>query len=188
MCPQYTDVPAVGYLTIKLKNSTWYKCHNRSLTGSHMYVRMYIVCTYVHTYVHTFVQKDVHSNARTVYRKNICPRHHPMRGGGGGVEGVHKMLDSRTQNEYTHCFHSAVKISDHILHTSNLSIGSCYLGVHGCKTINVQLYKHTDAESCYLTILKLATANYHPIKAAGAILLLTRPIYFRENHRRKVHP
>ena len=123
-----------------------------------MYVRMYIVCTYVHTYVHTFVQKDVHSNARTEYRKKYMPPASSDAGGGGGwggVEGAHKMLDSRTQNEYTHCFHSAVKISDHILHTSNLSIGSCYLGVHGCKTINVQLYKHTDAESCYLTILKL---------------------------------
>ena len=41
------------------------------------------------------------------------------------------ILDSRTQNEYTHCFHSVVKISDHMLHTSNLSMGSCYLGVPG---------------------------------------------------------
>ena len=44
MCPQYTDAPAVGYLTIKLQNSTWYKCLNRSLTGSR---------TYVHTHIHT---------------------------------------------------------------------------------------------------------------------------------------
>ena len=28
MCPQYKDAPAVGYLTIKLQNSTWYKCLN----------------------------------------------------------------------------------------------------------------------------------------------------------------
>ena len=66
MCPQYTDAPAVGYLTIKLQNSTWYKCLNLSLTGSR-------------TYVHTFVQKDVHSYARTHVRKTkkktICPRH-----------------------------------------------------------------------------------------------------------------
>ena len=32
------------------------------------------------------------------------------------------------------------------------------------------------------------TAYYHPIKATGAIPLLTRPRYFRDNHRRKVHP
>ena len=43
MSPQYTDAPAVGYPTIKLQNSTWYKCLNLSLTGSRMY--MY-VCTY----------------------------------------------------------------------------------------------------------------------------------------------
>ena len=41
------------------------------------------------------------------------------------------ILDSRTQNEYTHCFHSVVEISDQMLHISNLSMGSCYLGVHG---------------------------------------------------------
>ena len=58
MCPQYTDDPTVGYLTIKLQNSTWYKCLNPSLTGSRMYV-----CT--GTCVHTFIQKDVHSYART---------------------------------------------------------------------------------------------------------------------------
>ena len=52
MCPQYTDAPAVGYLTIKLQISTWYKCLNLSLTGSRMYV-------------HTFAQKDVHLYLRT---------------------------------------------------------------------------------------------------------------------------
>ena len=36
MCPQYTDAPAVGYLT---------KCLNLSLTGSRTYM-----------YVHTFAQ------------------------------------------------------------------------------------------------------------------------------------
>ena len=48
MYPQY---PAVGYLSIKLQNSTWYKCLNLSLT------------------VHTFLQMDVHSYARTYIRK-----------------------------------------------------------------------------------------------------------------------
>ena len=38
MCPQYTDAPTVWYLTINLQNSTWYKCLNLSLTGSHTYV------------------------------------------------------------------------------------------------------------------------------------------------------
>ena len=56
MCPQYMDAPAVGYLTKKLKNSTWYKCLNLSLTGSHMYV-------------HTFVQMAVHSYAHIHIRK-----------------------------------------------------------------------------------------------------------------------
>ena len=60
MCPQYRDAPAVGYLTIKLQNSTWYKCLNLCLTGSR---------TYVHTYVHTFVQMDVNSYARTHIQK-----------------------------------------------------------------------------------------------------------------------
>ena len=71
-CPQYTDAPAVGYLTIKLQNSTWYRCLNLSLTGSLTYV-----CTY------TFVQTDVHSYACNHVRKTektTCPRHHPMRG------------------------------------------------------------------------------------------------------------
>ena len=54
----------MGYLTIKLQNSTWYKCLNLSLTGSCTYV-----CTYVCTYIHTFVQKDVHSHTRTHVRK-----------------------------------------------------------------------------------------------------------------------
>ena len=67
MCPQYTDTPAVGYLTIKLQNYTWYKCLNLSLTGSR-------------TYVHTFVQTDVHLYACTENPKTILPRHHPMRG------------------------------------------------------------------------------------------------------------
>ena len=69
----------MGYLTIKLQNSTWYKCLNLSLTGSQMYI-----CTCVHT----FVQKEVHKYARThipMYArmenpKTICPRHHLMRG------------------------------------------------------------------------------------------------------------
>ena len=58
MCPQYTDAPAVGYLTIKLQNSTWYKCLNLSLTRSHMYVRTHIrtegrtlVCMYPRTHI-----------------------------------------------------------------------------------------------------------------------------------------
>ena len=51
MCPQYTDAPAVGYLTIKLQNSTWYKCLNLSLTGSRTYV-----CTHIRTEGHTFVR------------------------------------------------------------------------------------------------------------------------------------
>ena len=46
MCPQYTDAPAVGYLTIKLQNSTWYKCLKLSLTGSYSYRRTYI-CTHI---------------------------------------------------------------------------------------------------------------------------------------------
>ena len=74
MCPQYTDAPVVGYLTIKLQNSTWYKCLNLSLTGLRTYERTYVL------YVHTFVQKDIHSYAHTENRKTICPWHHPMRG------------------------------------------------------------------------------------------------------------
>ena len=35
------DATAVGYLTLKLQNSTWYKCLNPSLTGSRTYL-----CTY----------------------------------------------------------------------------------------------------------------------------------------------
>ena len=54
MCPQYTDAPAVGYLTIKLQNSTWYKCLNLSLTGSRTYV-----CMYVHTLVCTYPRMHV---------------------------------------------------------------------------------------------------------------------------------
>ena len=66
MCPQYTDAPAVGNLTIKLQNSTLYKCLNLSLTGS---------CTVynLRTYVYTFVQTDVHSYARMENLKTICP-------------------------------------------------------------------------------------------------------------------
>ena len=52
MCPQYTDALAVGYLTIKLQNSTWNKCLNLSLS---MYVR-------------------------TENLKTICPLRHPMWG------------------------------------------------------------------------------------------------------------
>ena len=57
MCPQYTDTPAVGYLTIKLQNSTWYKCLNLSLTGS---------CTYIYSYRRMYIRTHVH--VRT-YRK-----------------------------------------------------------------------------------------------------------------------
>ena len=57
MCPKYRDAPAVGYLTIKLQNFTWYKCLNLSLTGSQS------------TYVHTFVQTDKHLYACTHVRK-----------------------------------------------------------------------------------------------------------------------
>ena len=59
MCPQYMDAPAVGSLTIKLQNSTWYKCLNLSLTGSRMYI-----CMYVHTYVHTHI-RDIRADKRT---------------------------------------------------------------------------------------------------------------------------
>ena len=75
MCPQYTDAPAVGYLTIKLQNSTWYKCLNRSLTGSRTYV-----CTYTHSYRRTYIRTYVPTYACTENQKTICPRHHPMRG------------------------------------------------------------------------------------------------------------
>ena len=64
----------MGYLTIKLQNYTWYKCLNLSLKGSRTCV------PHIHTEGHTFVQKDIHSYARTEKWKNICPRHHPMRG------------------------------------------------------------------------------------------------------------
>ena len=55
MCPQCMDAPAVGYLTIKLQNSTWYKCLNLSLTGSRMYVR-----TYTHSYRRTYIRTRTH--------------------------------------------------------------------------------------------------------------------------------
>ena len=71
MCPQYTDAPAVRYLTIKLQNSTWYKCVKLSLTGSRMYVR---------THIHTGGHKFVRTYPRTENRKTICPWHHPMWG------------------------------------------------------------------------------------------------------------
>ena len=71
MCPQYTDAPAVGYLTIKLQNSTWYKCLNLSLTESRTYV-----CTHIRTDRHTFVR----TYPRMENRKTICPRYHPLRG------------------------------------------------------------------------------------------------------------
>ena len=107
MCPQYTVPPQWGYLTLKLQNSTWYKCLNLSLTGSRTYVCTYIRM-YTCMYIHTFVQKDARTHVRTygkpknymplgiircrgnvpMYarmenRKTICPpptRHHPMRG------------------------------------------------------------------------------------------------------------
>ena len=49
ICPQYMDAPALGYLTIKLQNSTWYKCLNLSLTGSRTYRRSYI-CMHIPMY------------------------------------------------------------------------------------------------------------------------------------------
>ena len=52
MCPQYTNAPAVGYLTIKLQNSTWCKCLNLNLTGSRTYTHWYR-----RTYFRTHVQK-----------------------------------------------------------------------------------------------------------------------------------
>ena len=64
MCPQYTDAPNVGYLTIKLQNSTWYKCLNLSLTGSCTYI-----CTHIHIDRCTFVRTD----PRTENRKNYMP-------------------------------------------------------------------------------------------------------------------
>ena len=75
MCPQYTNAPAVGYLTIKLQNSTWYKCLNLSLRESRTYARTY-VCTHIRTDRHTFVR----THPRTENRKTICPRHHPLQG------------------------------------------------------------------------------------------------------------
>ena len=47
-------VHAVGYLTTKLQNSTWYKCLNLSLTGSCTYVRTYIR-RYPHLYRWTYI-------------------------------------------------------------------------------------------------------------------------------------
>ena len=85
MCPQYMDAPAVGYLTIKLQNSTWYKCLNLSLTGSRMYVCMYVP-TYTHLYRRTYILTHVPTYAPTENRKTICPRHHPV--------GVHKNTTS----------------------------------------------------------------------------------------------
>ena len=75
MCPQYMDVPAVGYLTIKLLNSTWYKCLNLRLTGSRMYA-----CMYVRTHIRTEGRTFVRTYPHTKNRKTICPQHHPMRG------------------------------------------------------------------------------------------------------------
>ena len=54
MCPQYMDAHAVGYLTIKLQNSTGNKCLYLSLTDhlhtyTHSYRRMYIR-THIPTY------------------------------------------------------------------------------------------------------------------------------------------
>ena len=49
MCLQYTDAPAVGYLTIKMQNSTWYKCLNLSQTGSRTYI-----CTYIRIYTDSY--------------------------------------------------------------------------------------------------------------------------------------
>ena len=75
MCTQYTDAPTVGYLTIKLQNSTWYKCLNLSLTGSHTYIS-----TYVRLYRRTYIRTHICTYPRTENRKTICPRHHPLRG------------------------------------------------------------------------------------------------------------
>ena len=75
MCPQYTDAPAVGYPTIKLQNSIWYKCLNSSLTESRTYI-----CKYIRTHIRTEGRTFVRRYAHTENRKTICPRHHPMRG------------------------------------------------------------------------------------------------------------
>ena len=69
MCPKYTDAPAVGYLTIKLQNSIWYKCLNLSNK-----------ITYVRTHIHTDGCIFVHMYPHTENGKTICPWHHPMRG------------------------------------------------------------------------------------------------------------
>ena len=63
MCPKNTDAPAVGYLTIKLQNSIWYKCLNLSLTGSRTYVR-----THICTEGRTFVRKNEKLYAPSIIR------------------------------------------------------------------------------------------------------------------------
>ena len=96
MCQHYKDATAVGDQTIKLQNSTWYKCLNRSLNR----------ISYVCTYVHTFVQKDVHSYARTENRKTICPQHHPICPGiirCGGIKNVY-FLGIWSLRNYLTCF------------------------------------------------------------------------------------
>ena len=62
MCPQYTDAPTVGYLTIKLLNSTG----TNALTG----VQQDHVCTYIRTEGCTFVC----TYPGMQNRKTICPR------------------------------------------------------------------------------------------------------------------
>ena len=54
-----STVHVMGYLTIKLQNSTWYKCLNLSLTGSCMYL-----CTHIHTEGHTFIGMYTHTHVR----------------------------------------------------------------------------------------------------------------------------
>ena len=89
MCSQYTHAPAVGYLTIKLQNSTWYKCLNLSLTGSPTYVCMYI-CTHIRTEGRTFVCTYL----RMENRKTICPGYHPMPGNNKAVSGQCRLPES----------------------------------------------------------------------------------------------
>ena len=99
MCPQYTDALAVGYVTIKLQNSTMYKCLNLNLTGSHTYIRMYI-----HTYICTDRRTSIRTYPRMHLRK-IEKLYAPGivqcggQGVGGGVGGGIK-IKNRTVKLY----------------------------------------------------------------------------------------
>ena len=61
-----TGALAVAYMTIKLQNSTWNKCLNLSLTGSH-------VRTYIHTHIRTEWRTFVRTYPRMENRKNYMP-------------------------------------------------------------------------------------------------------------------